>query len=152
MCRFRAFVPVETHEAFIFCMSIIVLFIKRLVKKRTTLILWWDLREASSGLIATQLGPLAVDGPRRLNASNHLSDLIQEGMNRAVLINADLDGWTPRPLLSITPPLSPVSPAPTPPRRRWPAGILLHINGLQSANGRRAVSYPTTSAGTKAVT
>lgn len=135
MCRFRAFIPVETHKAFIFWTSIISLFIKRLVKKRKTLILWWDLQEASNGLIATQLGPLAVDGPRRLNASNHLSDLIREGMNRAVLINADLNGWTPCPLLFTTPPLSPVSLAPTPPRRRWPAGILLHINGLQSANG-----------------
>ncbi len=55
-------------------------------------------------------------------------------MKRAVLINADLDGWMDPPS-SPTPPPSPVSPAPTPPRRRRPAGILLHTDGLQSANG-----------------
>ena len=37
--------------------------------------------------------PLAADSSRRLNASNHLSDLIRGGMSGAVLINADLDGW-----------------------------------------------------------
>lgn len=54
------------------------------------MILRRDLQEASGGLIAAQLGPSSA--PRRLNAGNHLSDLIRRGMKRAVLINADLDG------------------------------------------------------------
>lgn len=71
------------------------------------MILRRDLQEASGGLIAAQLGPSSA--PRRLNAGNHLSDLIRGGMKRAVLINADLDGRMERrmdgwmdPLLSST--------------------------------------------------
>lgn len=104
------------------------------------MILRRDLQEASGGLIAAQLGPSSA--PRRLNAGNHLSDLIRGGMKRAVLINADLDGrmerrmdgWMdgPPPLLHHQHQYHQRRP---PPRRRRPAGILLHIHGVQSDNG-----------------
>lgn len=95
---------------------------------------WRDLQGSERRPDCGAARPLAVDGPPRLNASNHLSDLIRGGMKRAILINADLDGWMegwmdPLPPSSPTPP-----PSPAPPHRRWrPAGTLLH--GLQSANG-----------------
>lgn len=111
VCRFQAF----THNSFIFCTSIIVIFNKWLVEKRKTLWFWGgisSLQEASSGLIAERLWPLAVDGRHRLNASNHLSDLMRGGMKRAVLINADLDRWMD---LHPTPTTPPVSPAPNRP-------------------------------------
>lgn len=37
LCRFEAFVPTETHSSFITRVSIIIVFIKRLVKRRKTL-------------------------------------------------------------------------------------------------------------------
>lgn len=92
------------------------------------MILQQDLQEASGGLIAVL--PLAADGPRRLNASNHLSDLIWRRMNQAVLINADLDGWRD----SWTP-FSPPHQHQYLQRWRRLAGILLHTDALQSANG-----------------
>lgn len=80
--------------------SIIVLFIKRLVKKeeKHSDSAWGSPgsgRRAAAAAAAVWLrrGPSPSKAPRRLNASNHLSDLIRGGMNRAVLINADLDGW-----------------------------------------------------------
>lgn len=135
MCTFGG---VETHNSFIFHTSIIVLFINRLVKRRKTLWFCCGISRKRAVVWLRRCSAPRRPRPHRLNASNHLSDLIRGGMKQAILINADLNGWMDGP-----PP-----PPPPPPhhhhqyhqhrpplRRRRPAGIFLHIGGLQSANG-----------------
>lgn len=130
-----AFVPAETHDSFISCTPIIVLFIKPLVKKRKTL--WFRgaiSREASGGLIAARLGPspsTALLGwmPVIICLIWYEEEWSEPSWLMLIWTDGWKDGWTPSPL----PPPHRHHHQP-PPHRRWrPAGTLLH--GLQSANG-----------------
>lgn len=98
------------------------------------MILRRDLQEASGGLIAAPLGPSPLTA--LVGWMPVIICLIwyeEEWSEPSWLMLIWTDGWTPP--SSPAPPPSPVSPAPTPLRRRRPAGILLHMDGLQSANG-----------------
>lgn len=139
LCRFQAFVPTETHSSFITRVSIIIVFIKRLVKRRKTLWFCGGIsRKRAAGWLRRSSAPrrplvgwmpviiCLIWYEEEWSEPSWLMLIWTDGWKEGWM-----DGWTP----SSPPPSAPVSPAPTPPRRWRPAGILLHIHGVQSDNG-----------------
>lgn len=90
------------HNSFIFCVPIIIVFIKQLVEQEKHC----DSVSRSPGSVQRSDCGTArpIDGPRLLNAGNHFSDLMQG--KQAFLINADLNGWMDGTNPNSTPPLS----------------------------------------------